>query len=160
MDLTLAELLDVQDLELGASEPLAIDQPRIDGFADATDDRQWIHVDRERAAASPFGTTIAHGFLTLSLLPRLLFDLVRFTDAAMIVNYGLDKVRFLSPVPAGAEVRLHARLTSASERPGGVLFRVRADLRLVEGNRRALVAEMLFVAQEDGDGAGASAVRR
>jgi acyl dehydratase len=147
MQLTLAELMDVRDLDLGSSEPFLVDQPRIDRFADATGDRQWIHVDPEQAAEGPFGGTIAHGYLMLSLIPRLLFEMVSFPDAAVIVNYGLDKLRFLNPVPSGSEVRLEARLVSATERPGGVLFRVRGDLRLAEKNRRALFAELLFMAQ-------------
>lgn len=151
MQLTLAELKEVADLDLGTSEPLVVDQAKIDRFADATGDRQWIHVDAERAAAGPFGATIAHGFLMLSLVPRMLFDMVEFPDAGMIVNYGLDKLRFLAPVPAGSEVRLKARLVSAAERSGGVLFRVRGDLLL--GSRRAVFVELLFLAQQaDGDG--------
>lgn len=151
MELTLAELKEVRDLDLGASEPFRVDQRRIDRFADATDDRQWIHVDPEQASAGPFGGTIAHGFLMLSLIPKLLFGMVAFPDAGVIVNYGLDKLRFLNPVPSGSEVRLEARLVSASERSGGVLFRVRGDMRLVERNRRALVAELLFMAQPPAD---------
>lgn len=145
--LTMAELKEVQDLDLGTTEPFRVDQERIDGFAAATGDLQWIHTDPERAASGPFGGTIAHGFLMLSLVPKHLFEMVSFPDAGMVINFGLDKLRFLSPTPAGAEVYLGARLVSASERPGGVLFRVRADLRLAERRRRVLVAEMLFVAQ-------------
>jgi acyl dehydratase len=147
VQLTLAEIEAAQDLDLGVSAPFTVDQERIDRFADATDDHQWIHVDASRAAAGPFGATIAHGFLTLSLMPRMLFDLVQFPDAGMIVNYGLDKVRFLTPVPAGTELRLRARLLSGTERAGGVLFRVRGDLLLGADGRRAAVAELLFLAQ-------------
>lgn len=145
--LTLEELKAARDLELGAGQPFRVEQARIDRFAEATDDHQWIHVDQERAAAGPYEGTIAHGFLMLSLIPKLLFALVRFPDAGMVVNYGLDKLRFLSPVRSGAEVFLSARLVSAFERPGGILFRVRGDLRLVEDRRRALFAELLFLAQ-------------
>ena len=147
MSVTLAQLKETRDLDLGTSEALRVDQARIDRFAEATEDRQWIHVDRERASEGPFGATIAHGFLTLSLVPKLLFDMVSFPDAGRIVHYGLDKLRFLHPVPAGGEVCLRARLLSATERSGGVLFRVRADLRLTEGNRRVLAAVLLFVAR-------------
>lgn len=147
MQLTLAELKEAQGLDLGISAPFVVDQQRIDRFADATDDHQWIHVDAARSAAGPFGGTIAHGFLSLALMPRLLFGLVQFPDAGMIVNYGLDKLRFLKPVPAGSEVRLKARLVSGAERSGGVLFRVRGELLLGAGDQRAAVAELLFLAQ-------------
>jgi acyl dehydratase len=91
-----------------------VDQDRIAAFADATEDRQWIHVDAERAAQGPFGTTIAHGFLTLSLLPRLTRGLVEVGGAAMVVNYGLDKVRFLAPARRRDARPLHAHELTAS----------------------------------------------
>ncbi len=147
MQLTLEELKEAENLDLGTGEPIRLEQDRIALFAEATEDRQWIHVDAERAAAGPYGGTIAHGFLALSLVPKLLFDLVQFPDAGMVVNLGIDKLRFLSPVPAGSEVRLRARLVSGTERKGGVLFRVRGELLLAETSRRALAAELLFVAQ-------------
>lgn len=143
--LTLAELGAAEDLDLGATEWLDVGQERIDGFAEATEDRQWIHVDRERAAAGPFGGTIAHGYLVLSLIPKFLFELVHFVDAETIVNYGLDKLRFLSPVPAGSRVRLAARLVSGRERSGGVLVRFRGTIE-VDGGRRALIADFLLLA--------------
>jgi len=143
--LTLDQLATAEDLDLGATEWMTIDQERIDGFAEATEDRQWIHVDRERAAAGPFGGTIAHGYLLLSLIPSLLFELVHFADAGMIVNYGLDKLRFLAPVPAGSRVRFAARVGSSRPRSGGVLGRFRGTLE-VEGGRRAFVADFLLLA--------------
>ncbi len=146
MQLTLEQLENTVDLDLGQSRWISIDQERIDGFADATEDHQWIHVDAERAAASPFGGTIAHGYLVLSLLPKLFFEMVRFPDAGMLINYGIDKLRFLSPVPVGSEVSLQARIPSATRRPGGVLFRVKGDIRLRDG-KRALMVETLFLAQ-------------
>lgn len=109
--------LRVADLEARVGQELAVSpwyevpQARIDAFAEATEDRQWIHVDRERARSSPFGSTIAHGFLTLSLLPKLAEGALALADRRMGVNYGLDRVRFTAPVPAGARIR--ARFTPA-----------------------------------------------
>jgi acyl dehydratase len=107
----LAELQGHVGQEIGLSDWMSVEQPRIDGFADATGDRQWIHIDPARAAQGPFGTTIAHGYLTLSLLPVLLDSALVIEDARMGVNYGLNKVRFTAPVPAGS--RLRARFVLA-----------------------------------------------
>lgn len=105
---------------LGTSDWLEIEQARIDQFADATGDHQWIHVDPARAAEGPFGATIAHGFLTLSLLPPLLNQLYRVDNVRMAVNYGLDKVRFMAPVPVGSRIRLTARVLSVTPLDGAV----------------------------------------
>ena len=105
---------------LGYSDYLLVDQERIDRFADATGDHQWIHVDPGRAAGGPFGTTIAHGYLTLSLVPLLLAQVLRVEGAAFALNYGCNRVRYPSPVPAGSEIRLGAVLASADEVAGGV----------------------------------------
>jgi len=105
---------------LGTGPWLSVDQDRIDGFADVTEDHQWIHVDAERAAAGPFGATIAHGYLTLALIPRLGADIFRIEGARMGINYGLEKVRFPHPVPAGSRVRATATLDAAEETPSGV----------------------------------------
>src|ERR671933_150860 len=118
------ELLGLVGVELGASDWHAIDQERVDLFADATGDHQWIHVDPERAAAGPFGGTIAHGYLTLSLLPRLLSQLLRIADALMGVNYGSDRIRFTCPVPVGSRVRLHAQLLHSEPKADGRLNRI------------------------------------
>ena len=99
--------------QIGYSEWQTITQEQVDRFADATGDHQWIHVDPEAAKAGPFGGTIAHGYLSLSLLPALLSQVLRVQDAQMGVNYGIDRVRFTSPVPSGSEVRAHAKLLSA-----------------------------------------------
>ena len=96
-----------------------IDQQRITAFADATEDWQWIHLDAERAASGPFGTTIAHGYLTLSLLPRLTAGLLRVGGIAMVVNYGLDRVRFLQPVPAGSRVRAVTEIAAVEPSAAG-----------------------------------------
>jgi acyl dehydratase len=103
--------------EIAVTDWTRIDQDRIDRFAEATGDHQWIHVDPIRAAKGPFGSTIAHGFLTLSLLPRLLDAVVAFEDIKLSVNYGLDKVRFPSPVPAGARIRVRVHLKSTAPLP-------------------------------------------
>ena len=97
---------------LGYSEWLEISQERVATFADATDDHQWIHLDRERAAAGPFGTTIAHGYLTLSLLVPMWSQILRYEGVRLAVNYGLNKVRFPSPVPVGSRIRTGATLVS------------------------------------------------
>ena len=144
--LTLAEALEVKNLDLGASEWFLVDQNRINGFAEATEDRQWIHVDEERASNTEIGGTIAHGYLMMSLLPNLFFQLVKFTDMGMMINFGLDKVRFMRPVPSGSEVRLKARLISARKRARGVLMRIRGDMYLRDTGKRALTTEVLFLA--------------
>jgi len=151
--LTVADLKDVANLDLGETAWFEIDQERINLFAKATEDHQWIHTDPERAAETPFGGTIAHGYLVLSLLPKMFFELVSIPDATMMVNYGIEKLRFLSPVPAGSHVRLKAKVVSGQERSGGALFRVRGNIEIKETGRRALVVEVLFLAQppdEDG----------
>src|SRR5689334_13499096 len=106
----LAELAALTGRDLGASDWLSIEQDRVDRFADATGDHQWIHVDPERAKAGPFGTTIAHGYLTLSLVIPLWTELLTIDGIGMAVNYGLNKVRFPAPVPVGSRIRLAARV--------------------------------------------------
>lgn len=149
MILTVAQIAAAQDLDLGASEWFRIDQERIDAFAEATEDRQWIHIDPERAKESRFGSTIAHGYLLISLLPRLLSEIFVVEDAEMLVNYGLDKVRFVAPVPSGAEIRLEARIASASPQRSGFLLRLNGDLVLKRGDsdrtRRAVATETLML---------------
>ncbi len=127
----------------GTGDWLLVDQARIDAFADVTEDHQWIHVDQERAAQGPFGTTIAHGYLTLSLLPRLNQSIFRVKRRSRGVNYGSNKVRFTAPVPAGARVRGHLTLKNVEPIPGGARLTMEATVE-VEGNERpALVAETL-----------------
>ena len=116
----LGELRDRAGQHLGYSEWLEVTQDRVNQFADATDDHQWIHVDVERAKSGSFGGTIAHGFLTLSLLIALWTDLVELRGTGMAVNYGLNKVRFPAPVPVGSRIRLGATLTSVTDVKGGV----------------------------------------
>ncbi|WP_425829573.1 MaoC family dehydratase [Streptomyces fractus] len=115
----LAELTKLTGTDLGTSDWLEITQDRINTFADATGDHQWIHVDPERAAAGPFGAPIAHGYLTLSLFIPLFTDLLDVQGVTTKVNYGLNKVRFPSPVKAGSRIRLAAKVASVEEVPGG-----------------------------------------
>ena len=114
------ELLDAVGTDLGSSDWVTVEQDRIDGFADATDDHQWIHVDPVAAATGPFGATIAHGYLTLALTNRFLPEIVRVDGISMGINYGVDKVRFPQPVVVGSRIRGSATLTSAEEIAGGV----------------------------------------
>jgi acyl dehydratase len=132
---------------LGPTAWVRVDQPRIDAFADVSGDHQWIHVDRERAAAGPFGTTIAHGYLTLSLIAPAHFELSAFPgDGATIVNYGLDKVRFLTPVPSDARVRTRIELLGlADRRSGRWLLRTNSTVEIDGGTKPALTAEALFL---------------
>lgn len=130
--------------EIGPGEWLTIDQARVDGFADDTDDHQWIHVDPVRAAAGPFGTTIAHGFLTLSLVPALANGVRRFEGITMAVNYGLDKVRFPAAVPVGSRLRARLVIATADELPGGALQMLTRVTVEAEGVAKpACVAEVL-----------------
>ena len=112
-----AELEPLIGQEVAVSPWIAIEQDRIDRFAEATDDRQWIHVDPERARRGPFGTPIAHGFLTLSLLPQLMASAVTVGNPVMAVNYGLNKVRFPAPVPVGSRLRAHLKLLELEHLP-------------------------------------------
>jgi acyl dehydratase len=131
--------------ELGVSQWIAVDQDRINAFAETTDDHQWIHVDVERARSeSPYGTTIAHGFLTLSLIPALSKDNYRVDNAKMGINYGLNKVRFLAPVPAGSLVRLRSDLVDAKKvNDSTVDLTVRQTIELNGSGRPAAVAEVI-----------------
>ncbi len=120
-----------------------IDQDRIAAFAEATEDRQWIHLDRDRAASGPFGGTIAHGYLTLSLLPHLASGLLEVGGVAMAVNYGLDAVRFLQPVRAGARVRAVTEVRSAEPVVQGMRVGMRTTVEIEGSERAALVAETI-----------------
>ncbi len=145
MIVTREELLGMAGWKAPPSEWLEIDQSRIDAFADATEDHQFIHIDPERAAQTPFGGTIAHGFLTLSLLPRLLRDVsVVPADTVMAVNYGLDKLRFLQPVRAGSRVRVHMRITGVREKERArIVVKTEVEVEIEGEDKPALVAETL-----------------
>jgi acyl dehydratase len=130
--------------ELGVSPWVEMPQERIDLFAKATEDFQWIHVDRERAKSSPFGTTIAHGYLTLSMLPRLIESTFEFADRKMGVNYGLNKVRFTAPVPAGARIRGRFALGKYEKlADGGVQTTWHVTLEREGGDKPVMVAETI-----------------
>ncbi len=134
------------DGAVGASatgEWFEISQERISAFADATEDHQWIHLDAERAASGPFGGTIAHGYLTLSLLPHLTAGLLEIGGVAMAVNYGLDKVRFLQPVRAGSRVRAVTEVISADAGAQGVRAGMRTTVEIDGQAKPALVAETI-----------------
>jgi acyl dehydratase len=128
--------------EVAVSPWLEVSQERIDTFAKAVDDPQWIHVDRERAKSSPFGTTIAHGFLTLSLLSHLSESTFSFADRRMGVNYGLNRVRFTSPVPSGSRVRARFKLLKYEKIEGnGVQVTWNATIEREGADKPALIAE-------------------
>ncbi len=129
---------------LGTSDWVTVDQARIDAFADATGDHQWIHVDPERARRGPFGTTIAHGYLTLSLIPMLLPQVIRVEGVAFGVNYGCNKVRFPSPVPAGSSLRLGAAVASVDEVAGGVQVALDVTLEVRDAPKPACAAQVVY----------------
>jgi len=127
--------------EIGTSEWLVVDQERIDLFARATGDYQWIHIDQERAREGPFGTTVAHGFLTLSLLPELFANAFVIDDVRMGVNYGLNRVRFPTPVPAASRLRGHFKLLRYEPLDRGAQLTVEATIELEGASKPACVAE-------------------
>ncbi|MBB1087012.1 MaoC family dehydratase [Lysobacter sp. SG-8] len=130
--------------ELACSDWQTVDQSRIDAFANATGDHQWIHVDVERARLeSPYGMPIAHGYLTLSMLPALIASCLRIDGIAMAVNYGLDRVRFPAPVPAGRRIRVRVVLASIEPVTGGMQAAWDATVEIEGGERPACVARML-----------------
>ena len=135
------ELLDAVGRDLGTSEWLVIDQDRIDQFAEATGDHQWIHVDPVAAADGPFGATIAHGYLTLALTNQFLPEIMRVDGASMGVNYGTNKVRFPPPVTVGSRVRAAAVITSAEEISGGVQVVVTITVEIEGQPKPACVVE-------------------
>ncbi|QXI43087.1 MaoC family dehydratase [Pseudomonas wayambapalatensis] len=140
-----AELSQYVGKELGRSEWLKIDQQRINLFAEATGDFQFIHVDQEKAAKTPFGSTIAHGFLSLSLIPKLMEDILVLPEGLkMVVNYGLDSVRFIQPVKVDSRVRLKVDLTDATEKkPGQWLLKATVTLEIEGQEKPAYIAEPL-----------------
>ena len=140
----IAELPSLTDQELGTSKRIRITQEQVNAFANATGDHQWIHVDPERAKDGPFGTTIAHGYLTLSLTVPLFWDLLDVDDAAQIINYGLNKVRFPAPVPVGSEVSASARVVAVDAVTGGWQLTVALTFNAEGVDRPVCVAEMIM----------------
>jgi acyl dehydratase len=141
---TLEELTAMVGQDLGTGEWIEVGQERINAFADATDDHQWIHTDPERAADGPFGGTIAHGQLTLSLLIPMWSRLLDVREVKTKVNYGLNRVRFPAPVRAGSKVRLQATLAAVDPVPGGVQITLDATIEQDGGDRPVCVAQPIF----------------
>jgi acyl dehydratase len=141
---TPADLFPLVGKELGVSDWIEVSQAQVDGFADATGDHQWIHVDPVRAKSGPYGTTIAHGYLTLALIPPLLEQLLAVDRVAMGVNYGLNKVRFPAPLPVDSRVRLSAMLVEAQSVAGGVQVTIDATLERDGGDRPVCVAQAIY----------------
>jgi acyl dehydratase len=144
--LSLAELERAEERDLGTSDWVTIDQEQVNQFAEATHDRQWIHVDPEAAAKGPFGGTVAHGYLTLALLPHFVSQVLNVSDARMGINYGTERIRFTAPVPVGSDVRLKARLLGAERRGEGVLYRVAVEIEIRDAEKPALVGEVVYLA--------------
>lgn len=144
---TISRLGDLKSMvgeELAVSNWFKVDQSRINQFADATGDHQWIHVDPDRSAAGPFGATIAHGFLTLAMLPLFIQDALRFEDVRMSVNYGLNRVRFTSPVPVGSELRARFRLVGLEDVAGnGMQVTMEAVIERKGSDKPVCVAETI-----------------
>jgi acyl dehydratase len=140
---SLSEFVTAKGESLGFSQWHTITQEQVNAFADATGDHQWIHVDTERAASGPFGGTIAHGYLTLALLPVLQMEIFAIEGLTMGINYGLDRVRFPSPVPVGATIRGEATLTDVRETPLGWLAAIRVRVEVQGQQKAACVADTL-----------------
>ena len=138
-----SELVSKVGTDLGATSWMEISQHRINGFADATDDHQWIHVDQERAADGPFGKTIAHGYLTLALVNSFMPDLLRVTETSMGINYGCEHVRFPSPVTVDSRVRGRGELTSVEPVAGGLQAVVKVIVEIENNDRPACVVDTI-----------------
>ena len=136
-------LLDAVGTDLGTTDWVTITQEQINRFAEATLDNQWIHVDTERAKAGPFGTPIAHGFLTMSLAAYFLSQLVHVSNISMGINYGADKVRFPAPVPVNSRVRARGELLDAKDVPGGVQATVRITMEREGGDKPVAIVESI-----------------
>ena len=143
--LPLDKILEKVGQELGVTDWMQIDQERINQFAECTGDHQWIHVDKEKAAAGPFGTTIAHGYLTISLIPQFSGNIGVFPEGTMMaINYGANKVRLLNPVTVGSKIRDRISLGEVTEKSGGRILVSNTHTIEIEGQEKpALVAEML-----------------
>ena len=139
------EISDAAGEELGVSEWVAVTQDRIDLFADATGDRQWIHVDTERAAGGPFGATVAHGYLTLSMLPFLGAQVYAFAGDVARVNYGLNKVRFVNPVRVGSKIRNRVQLLSVEDIDKGQRATLQHTVEIKGSDKPACVAETVVL---------------
>ena len=139
----LTEFAAAQGSQLGPTDWLEISQDRVNLFADATDDHQWIHIDPAKAADGPFGKTIAHGLLTLSLLPHFSHQLYRVDGVALAVNYGYNKVRFITPVPVGAKIRARGEITAINQLDGAVQATTTITVEIQGSEKPAAVAESI-----------------
>ena len=139
-----ADIAGLGGTDLGYTDWLEVTQDRVNLFADAVDDHQWIHVDPQRAASGPFGAPIAHGFLSLSLATKFWTDLLDVEGVTTTVNYGLDKVRFISPVKVGARVRMTAVIAEVAEVAGGYQLTVDQTIEIEGGSKPAVVARGLY----------------
>jgi acyl dehydratase len=144
----LDQLADMTGEDLGTSDWLLIDQERVNAFADATGDHQWIHVDVERAASGPFGGTIAHGYLTLSLIPYLGAQVFSLETPGAKLNYGVNKVRFPSPLPVGSRIRSHVTMGEVTDLPAGRQLTLRHTIEIDGGAKPACVAETVVLLLE------------
>jgi acyl dehydratase len=140
----LDELVAAKGSQLGPTDWLEVEQARVDLFADATDDHQWIHVDPDKAANGPFGGTIAHGLLTLSLLPRFMHELYRVDNVTMAINYGFNKVRFITPVPVGAKVRARSEVADVAKLGGAVQATLVTTVEVEGSEKPAAVIESII----------------
>lgn len=138
-----ADLIGSEETDLGTTDWLAIDQSRVDGFAEVTEDRQWIHVDVEKAKAGPFGGTIAHGYLTMSLVNFFLPQLIEVRGFSHAVNVGADKLRFLSPVPVGSRIRGSGEIVCVEEKKGAVQSIVRVTIEIENSDKPACVVDTI-----------------
>ena len=143
MEVPYNELSDLVGKNLGPTEWMVVDQARINCFADATDDHQWIHVDIEAAKNGPFGQTIAHGYLTLALVNKFLPDLVTVTRSSMGVNYGCERVRFPAPLPVNTRIRGTGEVLAVQQVSGGQQLVVRVTVQIEDGERPACVADTI-----------------
>jgi acyl dehydratase len=140
-----AELADSLGVRFGPTPWSMVTQPQVDGFADLTHDHQWIHVDEERAAVGPFGTTIAHGYLTLALVPFFLGQLLEVTGTSMAVNYGLEKVRFPNPVPVGSNVQASAEIVDVDPRGESTRLTLRVSMACDAADKPVCVADVVIL---------------
>ena len=148
---TLEDAKELEGKEVGVSSWILVDQDRINKFADATDDHQWIHTDPERCAREfPLGTTCAHGYLTISLIPALIGDVVQFEGLQRLINYGINKARFRSMVPAGAQVRVRTVLKSARKRAGALQVILQCAIEMDGQMRPVASAEVIVMYFLDG----------
>lgn len=141
---SLDSLIESKRVPLGTSSWVPVTQPRIDNFAEASEDWQWIHTDPDRAEAGPYGATIAPGYLTLALLGTLLGEVLEVTDADIVINYGANKVRFLTPVLVGSRIRGRGELLEVVELPNGVQATIRMTAEVENAEKPACVAEILI----------------